>query len=684
MFSGLKKKIGNKFSVNFGIITITVSTSYLLSFWFNKDLKRDAIAIEIASNNRMLTQKMALKVQSVAFSNETHEKIKTEIHSMHQQYIQGIQLLLSGGANPKFTGGIVLLPEQNALIKENLLKLKNIENQLFKKTDKLLDLKRTTDIENALFGDYYNSYHQLLIGLNQSKLNDNLVKILSQKGDDKKVFFQNLLIFLLLLNLSLLTFTYFYLRKTIKPIEPITNYLLKLSKGELPEHLVSQSEDEIGQITHAVNVVGSNIEAASHFAENVGNGHLDTDIEVFENQGKLSNSLRSMRDSLVRVADEEAKRNWATEGFAKFIDIVRSTDDIEVFYNNVLGNLVRYLHVNQGYLYIVNDENPSDVYMEVKAVYAYDKKRYLEEEIKVHYKEGLIGQAWFDKDALYFTEIPQSYVHITSGMGEARPTCILIVPLLINEEVVGAIELASFQPLENFERDFVFKLGETIAGAVQNVKVNERTKKLLEESQEKEEALLAQEEEIRQNMEEMQATQSEMERAQRAMRDALEVTRKKEQEALALQEEFEQERNEIKAQFEAQLAIINETAIVSKTDIKGNITYVNDMFCKVAKYTRDELMGQPHNIVRHPDMPAWAFEDLWKTISSGKIWHGQVKNKCKDGSYYWVNATIAPILGENGKPIEYMAVRYLITDLKNQEEQLKEALERIEKLENSN
>ena len=167
------------------------------------------------------------------------------------------------------------------------------------------------------------------------------------------------------------------------------------------------------------------------------------------------------------------------------------------------------------------------------------------------------------------------------------------------------------------------------------------------------------------------------------MRDALESTRKKEQEAVALQEEFEQERNEIKAQFEAQLAIINETAIVSKTDIKGNITYVNDMFCKVAKYTREELIGKPHNIVRHPDMPAWAFEDLWKTISSGKLWQGQVKNKCKDGSYYWVNATIAPILGDNGKPIEYMAVRYLITDLKNQEDQLKEALEKIAKLENS-
>ena len=477
--------------------------------------------------------------------------------------------------------------------------------------------------------------------------------------------------------MTLLISTYFYLRKTLKPIEPITDYVKKLSEGALPNHILSNSDDEIGEIAQAVNTLGSNIEAASFFAENIGGGKLDTDITVFENKGKLSESLRSMRDSLVYVADEESKRNWATEGLAKFVDIIRSTDDIEVFYNNILGNLIRYLNVNQGYLYILNDEKKEDPFMEIKAVYAYGKKKYLEEELKIRYKEGLVGQAWFDKTPLYFTEIPTNYVKITSGIGEALPTCILIVPLLINEEVVGAIEIASFKDIAQYERDFVYKLAETIAGAVQNVKVNERTKILLTASQHQSEALLAQEEEIRQNMEEMQATQSEMERAQRAMREALDAANKKEQEAIALQEEFEEEKNRIKAEFETQLAIINETAIVSKTDLKGNITYVNDMFCRIAKYTREELIGKPHNIVRHEDMPAWAFEDLWKTISSGKIWKGQVKNKCKDGSHYWVQATISPVLGENGKPIEYMAVRYLITEMKEQEAKLKLAMEQL-------
>ena len=679
MFKNITKKLSKKFSIVFGVITITVSTSYLLSFWFNKDLKRDAIAIELASKNRVITQKITFLTYNYYYSDTQNDHISKEIELSHATFNNSINLLINGGKDSKLTQGYTLLKENEATISRLLIKINKSQSDIIQAFKQLQKAKGTlnSSSNSPQRTDAFKNFRNVVLNNRITELNEKLVDLYQKEGDDKKSFFQNLLIFLLLLNLTLLISTYFYLRKTLKPIEPITDYVKKLSEGALPNHILSNSDDEIGEIAQAVNTLGANIEAASFFAENIGGGKLDTDITVFENKGKLSESLRSMRDSLVHVADEESKRNWATEGLAKFVDIIRSTDDIEVFYNNILGNLIRYLNVNQGYLYILNDEKKEDPFMEIKAVYAYGKKKYLEEELKIRYKEGLVGQAWFDKTPLYFTEIPTNYVKITSGIGEALPTCILIVPLLINEEVVGAIEIASFKDIAQYERDFVYKLAETIAGAVQNVKVNERTKILLTASQHQSEALLAQEEEIRQNMEEMQATQSEMERAQRAMREALDAANKKEQEAIALQEEFEEEKNRIKAEFETQLAIINETAIVSKTDLKGNITYVNDMFCRIAKYTREELIGKPHNIVRHEDMPAWAFEDLWKTISSGKIWKGQVKNKCKDGSHYWVQATISPVLGENGKPIEYMAVRYLITEMKEQEAKLKLAMEQL-------
>lgn len=91
--------------------------------------------------------------------------------------------------------------------------------------------------------------------------------------------------------------------------------------------------------------------------------------------------------------------------------------------------------------------------------------------------------------------------------------------------------------------------------------------------------------------------------------------------------------------------------LVSQTDKKGVITFANDDFCEICGYKNDELIGKPHNIIRHPDMPKWAFKDLWNTIQAGQTWQGFVKNKTKNGDYYWVFATIYPM--EDG----YMSCR---------------------------
>jgi len=89
--------------------------------------------------------------------------------------------------------------------------------------------------------------------------------------------------------------------------------------------------------------------------------------------------------------------------------------------------------------------------------------------------------------------------------------------------------------------------------------------------------------------------------------------------------------------------------IVSETDTKGNILYANEDFCTIAGYTKDELIGQPHNILRHSDMPKAAFKDLWEHAKADKMWKGIVKNKAKNGDYYWVNATVFSVVKKNGE-----------------------------------
>lgn len=111
------------------------------------------------------------------------------------------------------------------------------------------------------------------------------------------------------------------------------------------------------------------------------------------------------------------------------------------------------------------------------------------------------------------------------------------------------------------------------------------------------------------------------------------------------------------------LDIINQVAIVSKTDLSGNITFANDIFCEVSGYTQDELLGSNQRIIRHSDMPTILFDGLWDTLREGKIWRGKIKNKTKAGDFYFVNANIFPIFDKTGDTIlEYMAVRFLITE----------------------
>lgn len=97
--------------------------------------------------------------------------------------------------------------------------------------------------------------------------------------------------------------------------------------------------------------------------------------------------------------------------------------------------------------------------------------------------------------------------------------------------------------------------------------------------------------------------------------------------------------------------------IISETDLKGVITYANRKFCEISGYTKEELIGQSHNIIRHPDMPKEAFSKVWSTISGGQIWHGLVKNLRKDGQFYWVETEILPSKDADGKVIGYVAAR---------------------------
>lgn len=594
------------------------------------------------------------------------------------------------------------------------------------------------------------------------------------------------------------------------------------------------------------------MEAIAGFIEGVSSGNYSIQLTGMSETEGLGATLVNMRNKLSQNAETDRRRNWSTTGLAQVGDILRASNTSTAeLYDNIIRFVVKYTDSNQGGLFVFNEENESDQYLELVACYAFERKKYLTK--KVGIGEGLVGQCFVEGERIYLLDVPEEYITITSGLGGANPSALLLVPMKVNEKLYGVIEIASFKKFDDYEIELVEKLAESIASTIATVRTNESTRILLEKTQQQTEEMRAQEEEMRQNMEELEATQEEMRRKEKHLqnvldeekakasiseknreaimsltkdeavqsgnfRKALEIItstitktmsisrcsiwayhksthsifnemlhntqtgefesgsslngkdfpgyfravlseqiivannahtheatrefsevylrplgiesmldvpffdagkiagviccehqseqkhwteadveflkscadivtilyktyktnellqqitsqeeelRQNTEELQATQEHIEQqlsESNQLKDQLKVRENVFTLTTILSESDLFGSITYANQKLSEVSKYTHQEMIGKGHNLFRHEDMPAALFKLMWDTIKSGKTFSGIVKNKAKDGSHYWVDATIVPVKDENGVTYKYIGARYHITD----------------------
>ncbi len=252
------------------------------------------------------------------------------------------------------------------------------------------------------------------------------------------------------------------------------------------------------------------VERLSSFIESVSTGNYSIEIDSTD---ELSNKLISMRDTLRNNSEEDQRRNWATSGLAQIGDILRSSDNTKELYDNIIKFVVKYVNNNQGGLFLVNDDNEQDPYLELVSCYAFERKKFILK--RVDLGQGLVGQCYQEGARIHLQKIPDGYVHITSGLGGTNPSSLLVIPMKVNDKSYGVIELASFRKYEEHEIVLVEKFAESIGAAVSSVKINESTRILLEKTQQQAEEMRSQEEEMRQNMEELSATQEEMLRKER-------------------------------------------------------------------------------------------------------------------------------------------------------------------------
>jgi methyl-accepting chemotaxis protein len=341
---------------------------------------------------------------------------------------------------------------------------------------------------------------------------DNLFNDLEDEVARDKRAVDSWVTIIILFNIALLIALYYcFDRFVLRTIRQLTETSAR------HEQVYNLPPNEIGKMASQINETLESLKDATDFVTAIGQGDLSMDYrESLDNgynrgKNKLADSLIDMQVKLQDLNEEERKRQWANEGLTKFVDILRSSsDNIRVLGDQIIASLVQYTRSNQGGLYILNDDDENNVYLELVSLFAFDIKKHETRRIKPG--EGLLGQTFLEKDTNYYTSFPDEYVRITSGLGDANPRAILIVPLKIDTKVYGVVELASFHEYQPHEIAFVERLGETIASTIATVQSAQKNKHLIEQFQQQTEEMRAQEEEMRQNMEELQATQEEIAR----------------------------------------------------------------------------------------------------------------------------------------------------------------------------
>ncbi len=479
---------------------------------------------------------------------------------------------------------------------------------------------------------------------------ETLVKTLSiQKEASLKKSAELLAILVGILLLIIIFYIIRFSSSITKPLDSLSKYIQPLSKGILPDKLlVLKHENELHDMTQALNELIVGLKKTTDFAKSIGDGRYDMEFEPLSSQDVLGNSLLSMRENLVKAQKEEKKRQyednlrkWSNEGLAQFNELLRQgAGDIDKLTGDIVRHLVNFLDANQSGLFLLNDNNKEDIYLELVATYAYNRER--KKQKKIYLGEGLVGMCAVEKSTVYLNDIPEGYLSITSGLGGSTPKSLLIVPLKLEDEIFGVIEIASFNRFEKHEIEFVERVSESISSTISLAKINTRTALLLEKSQRQAEEMAAQEEEMRQNFEELQATQEESARRE--------------------------------AEMSSILNAINNSSLVIEFDLNGYIINANEAFLKLLKLKRSEMVGKHQSDFEKMDDDHIRGEEFWNRLKAGEI-ITDVKSFVIDGETIWLHQVYTPIVDADGEVYKILNLATNITESKKLEQELIEKAE---------
>ncbi|WKK84506.2 GAF domain-containing protein [Marivirga arenosa] len=515
------KKFLNKHLISIAIITVStlILLSVILSF-YNKKVMSEALETQEQADLVFRTaENTLLNIRQMDISGRGYALIREEgflfwsVEQAKKQNRENFKTLdslfaIQGYSDP------VNYPRVKAGYRKYVDLYEEMVNHL--KND---DLEAYKDLLREDFGKTFWPINDAFT-TELYEFEENLVE--EAQAAYESAILQNTIVQLLLLLIGLPTLIFIFIklrRDEKKRIELLINL-----RENNKKYLFNDGDTRFRGAAKILNGSIENLKKAANYVKNVASGNFDiswdgiTEENKVLNQDNLAGQLIEMKKQMENADIENKKRIWSTEGLSNLSEIIRNSEqNTEELTFEATKYLTEYLGAQQGSLFILmeDEENEKDMYLELSAAYAFDRRKYINKRIEIG--QGLVGQTYREKETLVLTEIPQDYTFITSGLGDSTPSCLTIVPMKYNEEIQSLIELASFKVFKKHEIEFLEKAGEYIASAIATTQNNDKTRILLEQMQQQAEEMRAQEEELRQNMEELEATQEEMRRKERMM-----------------------------------------------------------------------------------------------------------------------------------------------------------------------
>lgn len=600
---------------------------------------------------------------------DTNKKVLTDIYLQKTAYINNTQKLLNNfivynyisNENLDFTNYQNAFAQTNDSLDYNIKQF-SILISTYEESEQLNKLKTQIEIfKNIIYELLYEYRSDIQYSANISRLlnkellsYEEIIKdLITLKNINHKYFvdsvqniqktlntFYILAIVIFIIFILIFTFLlYFLFSDNFRDTEKTHQYLSKLSNGNTVKVTKSKNNSSL-PIFEYINDINDIYLNLNTYIDSLISKNYDLKIENNENPlyssiTKLSYQLIESEKDLEKRRKEDQQKEWSNNGKNIFTDIMRrNANDIQKLADEIIIQFVKYLDASVGGLYILRGDTAEEQYLELLSAFAYDRKKYYTKRIGIG--DGLIGTAAQDQSPIYIKEIPEDYLEIQSGLGDAPPNNLFIIPLLTDNGLQGVLEIASFDYPEQYEINFAEEIARNIASTLESVKINTKTVELLKESQKKSDELAEREKVLQETMKEVSK--------------AHEVAR----------------RNEI--ELRGILSGVDQTLMRAEYLPDGSFLNSNLVHRRVMGYELEQMKGK--NIIEFiQEEERENFKRLWDDVVSGRPYHITVKRKNRQTNQdVWLLNQYTPIKDDTGTVIKVLYLAIDITEQKVAEE----------------